>query len=295
MTFASPPCCPTAVVLAKIQVNSARIIAKPSTIRDAIESEVPEFLRPLSARQMSFMQLLPASTKLSSRDHRPEIMDQSGLDTDSHRCALAGLRRLNLASGVCRQICRALITYCQARGRTSLRVLDIASGGGDVPFGLWKLAKKNGIELRILGLDVSANACQYATERCRAADGAIVFEQRDVVHDRIPDGFDVATCSLFLHHLTFDEAANVLKKMGDAGRLLLANDLNRCATGYILAQLACRVLTGSPVVRYDGPQSVANAFTLSEMRDICDAAGLTDARVYKSWPCRLTVARERVR
>jgi 2-polyprenyl-3-methyl-5-hydroxy-6-metoxy-1,4-benzoquinol methylase len=242
---------------------------------------------------MSLKYLLAAPSSLSGRDHRPEIMDQSGLDAETHRSALAGLRRLNLASGVCRQLCKILMRHCQSRGLWSLRVLDIASGGGDVPFGLWKLAKKQGIDLRILGLDVSATACKYATERCRAADGAIVFEQCDVVHARIPDGFDVVTCSLFLHHLTIDEAATVLKKMAEAGCLLLANDLNRSAAGYILAQLACRTLTGSPVVRFDGPQSVANAFTVSEMRGICDSAGLTDASVYRSWPCRFMVVRQR--
>jgi 2-polyprenyl-3-methyl-5-hydroxy-6-metoxy-1,4-benzoquinol methylase len=241
---------------------------------------------------MSLTELLAASTRFSSRDHRPEIMDQSGLDTNMHRGALTGLRRLNRASGVCRQICRVLTGYCQSSGLSRLRVLDIASGGGDVPFELWKLAKKKGIELSILGLDVSANACQFATERCRAAAGSIVFEQCDVVRDPIPNGFDVVTCSLFLHHLTFDDAANVLKKMADAGRLLLANDLNRSAAGYVLAQLACRILTGSPVVKFDGPQSVANAFTVSEMRELCAAAGLADAKVFKSWPCRMMVVRQ---
>jgi 2-polyprenyl-3-methyl-5-hydroxy-6-metoxy-1,4-benzoquinol methylase len=241
---------------------------------------------------MSFTRILAASTRFSSRDHRPEIMDQSGLDMNVHRGALAGLRRLNLASGVCRQLCRVLTRYCQSRGLSRLHVLDIASGGGDVAFGLWKLAKKKGIDLRVVGLDVSANACQYAAERCRPAAGSIAFEQCDVVRDSIPEGFDVTTCTLFLHHLTFDEAAKVLKKMAGAGRLLLANDLNRSAAGYILAQLACRILTASPVVRYDGPQSVASAFTASEMREICVAAGLADATIYKTWPCRLMVVRQ---
>jgi 2-polyprenyl-3-methyl-5-hydroxy-6-metoxy-1,4-benzoquinol methylase len=238
------------------------------------------------------MRILAASTRLSSRDQRPEIMDQSGLDTNIHRGALAGLRRLNLASGVCRQICSVLAGYCRSRRVSRLRVLDIASGGGDVAFGLWKLAKKKGIDLQVLGLDVSPNACQYATERCRTAGSSIAFEQRDVVRDPIPNGFDVAMCSLFLHHLTFDDAAKVLKKMAGAGSLLLANDLNRSAMGYVLAQLACHILTRSPVVRYDGPQSVANAFTASEMHDICVAAGLPDARIYKAWPCRLMVLRQ---
>jgi 2-polyprenyl-3-methyl-5-hydroxy-6-metoxy-1,4-benzoquinol methylase len=241
---------------------------------------------------MSLKNLLATPLRMKSRDHRPEIMDQSGLDGEKHRCALAGLGRLNLASGVCRQICKKLTAHCRSRGLSSLRVLDIASGGGDVPWGVWKLARNRGLDLRILGLDVSATACEYATERCRAAAGLIVFEQRDVLCDSIPVGFDVVTCSLFLHHLTFDQAVNLLRKMADAGHLLLANDLRRSTAGYLLAQLACRALTSSSIVRHDGPQSVANAYTVGEMRNLCVAAGLVDATVHRAWPWRVMVVRQ---
>jgi 2-polyprenyl-3-methyl-5-hydroxy-6-metoxy-1,4-benzoquinol methylase len=243
-------------------------------------------------RTVPFTNILTTSISLSHRHLRPEVMDQSGLDTIKHRSALAGLRRLNFASGVCHQLFRELSRYSRFRGVANLRVLDIASGGGDVPFGLWKLAKRRGLDLRILGLDVSAAACEFATEQCRPAGCSILFEQCDATCDVIPSGFDVVTCSLFLHHLTCEQAANLLMKMAAAGRLLLANDLRRCAAGYLLAHLACRFLTRSPIVRYDGPQSVANAFTATEMRELCVAAGLADATVQKIWPCRMLVRRQ---
>jgi 2-polyprenyl-3-methyl-5-hydroxy-6-metoxy-1,4-benzoquinol methylase len=221
-------------------------------------------------------------------------MDQPGLDKIKHRSALAGLRRLNLASGVCRQLCNELVRYSRSRRVMKLKVLDIASGGGDVALGLWRRARKRGLDLQILGLDVSAAACEFANEQCREATGSVMFEQLDVTTNPLPAGFDVVTCSLFLHHLTRDEASILLSKMAVAGRLLLASDLRRCASGYFMAQVACHCLTTSPVVRYDGPQSVANAFTMSEMRELCDDAGLADATVHKVWPCRLLIKAEKV-
>jgi 2-polyprenyl-3-methyl-5-hydroxy-6-metoxy-1,4-benzoquinol methylase len=235
---------------------------------------------------------LSASIGLAQRNHRPEIMDQPGLDRAKHFGALTGLRRLNVASGVARQMGKELTAYSRSRGLSCLRVLDIASGGGDVPLAIWKLAQRRGLDLRILGLDVSTTACEYARKQCRAAGGSIAFDRCDVTSDSIPDGFDVVTCSLFLHHLKFEQASNLLRKMGAAGHLLLANDLRRCNVGYLLAQLACRLLTTSPVVRYDGPQSVANAFTLSEMRGLCANAGLMNATVRRAWPFRLMVVRK---
>jgi 2-polyprenyl-3-methyl-5-hydroxy-6-metoxy-1,4-benzoquinol methylase len=229
---------------------------------------------------------------LTERRRRPELMDQPELDVAEHRDALAGLRRLNLASGTCRQLWKHVAAFASRRRKRRLRVLDIASGGGDVPLGLWKLASRHGVDLQVLGLDVSPTACQYASSRCAQAGGSIAFAQANVTRDALPTGFDVVTCSLFLHHLAIDEAAALLAKMAAAGDLLLVSDLRRCAAGYALAQIACRTLTSSPVVRFDGPQSVANAFSLREMRQLCHAAGLPDARVRRAWPCRMLVIRE---
>ncbi len=219
-------------------------------------------------------------------------MDRPGLDKIKHRYALVGLRRLNLASGVCRQLCNELIHYSRFRRVTKLKVLDIASGGGDVALGLWRRARKRGLDLQILGLDVSAAACEFANEQCREANDSIIFDQLDVITNPLPTGFDVVTCSLFLHHLTYDQALNLLSKMAAAGRLLLASDLRRCASGYFMAQLACHCLTTSPIVRYDGPQSVANAFTVSEILELCGNAGLVDATVHNVWPSRFLIKRQ---
>jgi 2-polyprenyl-3-methyl-5-hydroxy-6-metoxy-1,4-benzoquinol methylase len=162
-----------------------------------------------------------------------------------------------------------------------------------VPLDLWKRARQAGVDLEILGLDVSSTACDYAGRLCREAAGAIRFQQADVTRDALPMGYDIVTCSLFLHHLSCAQVSALLKKMGAAGRLLVVSDLRRCAAGYALAQVACRLATTSPVVRWDGPQSVANAFTLAEMRALCEAAGLIDATVRADWPCRLMVIRQR--
>jgi 2-polyprenyl-3-methyl-5-hydroxy-6-metoxy-1,4-benzoquinol methylase len=229
---------------------------------------------------------------LAERRLQPELMDQPGLDVIDHARALDGLQRLNTASGVCRRFWRQIAGHFFTSGDTKLKLLDIASGGGDVALGLWALAQRHGVDLEILGLDISDSACTHAARRCRRAGGAIRFQQFDVTENSLPDGFDIVTCSLFLHHLTSAQAVQLLTAMAAAGRLLLLSDLRRCAAGYALAQAACRLATTSPIVRYDGPQSVANAFSLAEMRDLCTAAGLVDAKVHRAWPYRLMIVHE---
>jgi hypothetical protein len=111
----------------------------------------------------------------------------------------------------------------------------------------------------------------------------------DVTSNDLPNGFDVVSCSLFLHHLSREQAVELLRKMSRSGRLLVASDLRRCRAGYVLAHLACRVLSRSPIVRWDGPRSVANAFSLTEMKDVCSEAGLFNAKIGPSWPCRMLI------
>jgi 2-polyprenyl-3-methyl-5-hydroxy-6-metoxy-1,4-benzoquinol methylase len=228
---------------------------------------------------------------LQGRQLQAEIMDQPGLGVAEHHRALAGLRRLNIASRVAHQYWRAIRAY--SRGTTDcLRMLDVASGGGDVAYSLWRMARRRGIRMQVVGLDSSPAACRFASDRCHDAGRDITFEQADVVGADLPTGFDVVTCSLFLHHLTNNQAVGLLKSMASAARLLLASDLRRSLAGYALAHLACRALSRSKVVRFDGPQSVANAFTISEIRHLCLVAGLQKARVRAAWPCRLMIVNE---
>jgi SAM-dependent methyltransferase len=226
---------------------------------------------------------------LSRRLLLPELMDQAGLDIYEHARALAGLRRLNLASGVARRLWQEIAARTSVQPGGRLRVLDIASGGGDVALGLWTRAHRRNVALEILGLDASHTACRTAQTRCAGANGEITFQCRDVLATALPNGFDVVICSLFLHHLAVVEAQKLLANMSAAAPLMVISDLRRCSLGYAIAHAACRLLSRSRIVHFDGPQSVASAFSLVEMRCLCHAAGLTDAIVRPVWPWRILV------
>jgi 2-polyprenyl-3-methyl-5-hydroxy-6-metoxy-1,4-benzoquinol methylase len=230
---------------------------------------------------------------LSSRRLRPEVMDQVELDPAEHRRALRGLGRLNLASGVAACYWREINKRLRPARGDALRLLDVASGGGDVPLGLWRCAHRQGVTLRVLGLDKSATAVQHAAAQVESFNGQMTFMQQDVLKRRLPSGFDIVTCSLFLHHLPASEVIALLRNMSAAAPLLLVSDLCRTLRGLALAHAACRLLTASPVVRSDGPQSVANAFSIAEMRDLCDEAGLQIATITRTWPCRMLIVRHR--
>lgn len=228
--------------------------------------------------------------------HRvPEIMDDPGLDAGRHRAALRGLARLNAVSRVDAGVWDALAPMARrvaASGR-AVRLLDVATGAGDMAVRLACRAAREGIELRVEVCDLSCVALGCARERGDRARVGLVLHCLDVLKDPLPPGFDVATCGLFLHHLDPPDVERVLASMSHAADAVVVQDLSRTRAGLALAWGVSRVLTRSPIVHADAVRSVRAAYTLEEMRAMASRAGLSGARVTPIWPQRLLLVWER--
>jgi 2-polyprenyl-3-methyl-5-hydroxy-6-metoxy-1,4-benzoquinol methylase len=226
---------------------------------------------------------MPLLRSLSRREIAPELMDDPRLDPAEHRRALTGLRRLNRWSRAAAAFWPTLRRL--ALGGKPVRLLDVATGSGDVPLTLARWAKAAGFEVEVHGCDVSDTALSVA--RSRAVGVNATFFRHDAVADPLPGGFDLVTCSLFLHHLPVAEVVTVLRHMADAGRAVVVSDLARGRLNFVLVWLASHTLTRSRVVRFDGPVSVRAAFTPAEVRQLAEEAGLGGATVQRLWPCRM--------
>jgi 2-polyprenyl-3-methyl-5-hydroxy-6-metoxy-1,4-benzoquinol methylase len=228
-------------------------------------------------------------SRLRNRERIAEQMDDPALDPVEHRRALAGLARLNWFGGSARVLWPSIRRLGVELGRP-VRVLDVATGGGDVPCELCRRGFLLDVPLEMHGCDVSPLAIQTAAANC--PDGR--FFVHDALRDPLPTGFDVVTCSLFLHHLGEEDAVALIANMGHASRrLVLVNDLARSRFNFFGVWLACRLLTRSPVVRFDGPASVRSAFTPAEALALAERAGLHGATVRTRFPCRFLLAWER--
>jgi 2-polyprenyl-3-methyl-5-hydroxy-6-metoxy-1,4-benzoquinol methylase len=228
------------------------------------------------------------------RRREPEIMDQPDLDPRRHVQALRGRERINLVSGSARILWPSVLELARRPRAAPLRLLDVATGAGDVPLRLWRRARAAGVELAIDGCDRSACALDHAQRRAAQQRAGVGFFEWDALKGPLPAGYDIITCSLFLHHLDDEPAVDLLRRMAAAARLLvLVNDLERSVAGLMLAYVGTRLLSASTVVHVDGPLSVAAAFTRREALALASRAGLEAVTVERRWPCRflLTWAR----
>jgi len=231
---------------------------------------------------------------IKRRNLQPELIDRPDAEPLELRGAFRALERINWLSRSTWILWPPIHAAAEASGNSTLTVLDLATGAGDVPLALWRKARRAGIHLRIAGCDQSPHAVEFARERAQTARANISFFRHDVVCDAIPDRHDIVMCSLFLHHLAEPAAVGLLANMARAARrLVLVNDLARGRLGYLLAWTTARVLTRSKMVHVDAPRSVQGAFTLAEARLLADHAGLGGANVRGRWPCRFLLLWQR--
>jgi 2-polyprenyl-3-methyl-5-hydroxy-6-metoxy-1,4-benzoquinol methylase len=217
----------------------------------------------------------------------PERMDDPQLPTDEHELALAGLARLNRWSGGDVGLWRHLLAEARRVSPRPLRVLDVATGSGDLPIRLARRARAARVPLQFSACDCSPTALEVAAAAAKAAGVEVECFRLDALVDAIPTGYDVITVSLFLHHLRDDQIVALLAKLAAATeRLVLVNDLVRSWWNYGAVTLATRLLSRSAVVHFDGPTSVLAAFTRAELVSLASRAGLATATVHSHFPAR---------
>lgn len=224
---------------------------------------------------------------IETRNLQPELMDDPALAADDHRAALSALARINIISGSSRILWPAIERIAGELGRP-IRVLDLACGGGDVTRSLALKAQSSSMPIVIHGADISETALDYAREQSQiAALDQLEFHQLNILEDDLPTDYDIFYSSLFLHHLSEAEAEKFLQKQAQATRhSVLINDLRRSQWGYIMATIGCRLLTRSPIVHFDGPQSVKAAFRIEEVKRLATQAGLNSPKFTTHWPQR---------
>jgi 2-polyprenyl-3-methyl-5-hydroxy-6-metoxy-1,4-benzoquinol methylase len=218
-------------------------------------------------------------------------MDQLDMDGPRHLDALRGLERINTWSGSARILWPLLRALAASTAGKAPRVLDVATGAGDVPIRLWHKAKRAGFDFHIEGCDRSDSAVAYARHRAAVQRADVHFFNCDALTGDLPEGYDAVISSLFLHHLDETMAVELLRRMAHAAdRLVLVNDLVRGLPGLLLAYVGTRLLSRSEIVRIDGVRSVEGAFTVAEARRLAEQADLQGATVSRRWPCRFLLA-----
>ena len=225
----------------------------------------------------------------------PELMDDPSLDASQHEEALRALARIHIVSRTASQLAEYLVALTHnlpsSTGKT-IRILDIACGGGDLTTSVAaRVARKVPHRVEFIGLDISERAIGWATRNhARATEKLdVAFRTCDVLNGELPS-CTLAFHSLFLHHLNDAQAVAQLRAMAAAAQGgFVFSDLLRTRLGLFLAQLGTRVLSRSSIAQIDGPLSVKAARTVEEYHRLFREAELAVPTLRRAWPERICV------
>ena len=194
--------------------------------------------------------------------------------------ALAGnlrdLARVNRWLGGIRLSASAIESV--APGRGPLRVLDVGTGGADIPLALIERGRATGRLVTVTGIDSRPEvlAAAAVVDPRTTATGELALHVGDGLALPFADrSFDVVHCSLVVHHLEPHDARTLLAEMCRVAlRGVVVNDLVRGRASWLGAWLLSHTLTRNPLTRHDAPVSVRRAYTVSELTVLLAAAGL---------------------
>jgi ubiquinone/menaquinone biosynthesis C-methylase UbiE len=207
-----------------------------------------------------------------------ELLDGPLDDLDELADNLRDLRRVNRVLGV--RLSRAAIARLPSRAGASatMTLLDIGTGGADIPVALLADAAKAGRFLQVTAIDERVEVIE-AARRARPVIDQIAGLELAVADGRslpYPDGaFDVAHASLVVHHLEPADALTLLREMDRVARVgIVVNDLSRGRLGLLGAWLLSRLATRNRLSRNDAPMSARRAYDRAELRSLINDAGL---------------------
>lgn len=224
----------------------------------------------------------------SVRSATAELMDAPDIPTAELYRTLDELTVINTTLGGYRPSLLGIRQLLPRQAR-QLRLLDVGTGGGDLPRKLLAWATRRGIDARVLGVDLLPSAIDYAREKS-AGSTQLEFESVDV-HD-LDDGdrFDIAHTALTLHHFDNEHAPTLLAKMYALSRWgIIVNDLHRHPVAYCSIRTLTTLLSRSRLIKNDAPLSVLRAFRKHELMALVEAAGLPLPEISWHWAFRWLV------
>jgi 2-polyprenyl-3-methyl-5-hydroxy-6-metoxy-1,4-benzoquinol methylase len=203
-----------------------------------------------------------------------ELMDRPQPVSAELESDLENIRELNRWFGSYALIAIFLSRWIKPGAR--MRIVDLATGSGDIPRLIAEYGRKVGAELQIDALDRQSATLEIA-KRLTARYPEISFVEGNVLEWQPPEPYDIVFCTLALHHFSEDNAVQLLQRCRDLSRkFVLVSDLCRGWLATIGVHLLTATMFREPMTKYDGRLSAARAFSFSEMNQLARRAGWTN-------------------
>ena len=201
----------------------------------------------------------------------PELMDRPQPVSPELEVDLRNLRQLNRYFGSYALVRHFLRRWIR-RG-DSVRVLDLATGSGDIPRFVIDDARERGAIAHVTAVDQQDSTLEIA-RGLSAGYPEIEYVQGDVLAFDRGEQYDIVMCSLALHHFREEDAVRLLTHARNLSRsYVLVADLRRGVLATAGVYLLTALIFREPMTQTDGRLSAARAFSFVELRSLAQRAG----------------------
>jgi 2-polyprenyl-3-methyl-5-hydroxy-6-metoxy-1,4-benzoquinol methylase len=154
-----------------------------------------------------------------------------------------------------------------------IRVVDLATGSGDIPRLAVDHARKIGAQIEIDAVDRQPATLEIA-RRLSAGYPEISYHAANILEWDCAQSYDIALCSLVLHHFSDDDAVKLLRRCRElSNRFVLVSDLRRGSLLRVGVYTLTALIFREPMTRFDARLSAQRAFSFGEMRELAIRAG----------------------
>jgi len=157
-----------------------------------------------------------------------------------------------------------------------LRIIDLATGSGDIPRLIVDFARKAGAEVEIDAVDFQASTIEVA-RKLSVGFPEIGYHCGDIHHFGDERSYDIVLFSLALHHFSNGEAVALLRRCRALSRAkVLVADLCRSRFAKFGVDLLTSTVFREAMTRNDARASVERSFSFQELDHLAREAGWRD-------------------
>lgn len=230
--------------------------------------------------------MISYSTKY--RSTQDEILDKLDLQDAELAVMLNDLKTVNSILGGQQVTLGGILKLLEGHPKeTPVTILDIGCGDGEILRNIARFGVKHQYNFTLIGVDGNEHIIKIAETKSEAYTN-ISFKVKNIFSEGpiVPE-YDIALCTLFLHHFKNEAIVSILNKLSAEAKVgVVVNDLHRSRFAFWLFKAFSSIFIKSKIARHDGLVSVARGFKQEELNGLAARIPETSSTIHWKWAFR---------